>query len=391
MKTTVWSPIGRASKLLELMIYSGSIFSAGSTLIIIYIYCHRYGIKFLMPLMLSKISGGMFLLFVILILFIVFLPVFFGCWGGDTIREYQEKTKTRLQKTENNERTIQGFFINIKKYIKKFIVYLPNSVEKMLYPLDWDTTCVSAFLFLLSPLIFFIFPIFYSILISLFFLMLVVNSSILLFFRQDSKLRESFLGISLSAIGGSFFIIIYFVLFRNFINNPIDMIFIACFPPLLSSISFFIGISKRYFIFKFVGLVLFFIYFASVLQSKAFSDSYFRWAGYGRIPVRIFVVPPTDKKQRTHLFKSLAQQQKGRIMALGKHRPKSPTNAYKQPYKGTILFNSGSDLYVGLDSKQNSIPSSEDLYVKQKKFPKKIRPNQIIRISYNDLESIPRF
>ncbi len=308
-----------------------------------------------MPLMFSKMSGGIFVLFVLLVLFLFFLPLYFGYLGKELL-ESQKKSRNEPTKTSINRPVSQSAV---------------TKIDKSLQFLDWEIV-ISFIVFLFALLISFVLPSIslnlLFLLISIFFLSLMINSWILLNCDSDSKLKKnnswclSLLSTFISAFGGSFFILLYLVVTQYFLKNSSDMVFTVCIlPPVLSSISFWVFCNKKYFELVLFGSIPTLVLLMGFFQNRDLSDAYFRWAGYGQIPVIIVVAPNLCMK--------------------------SPETSYV----GRILFNSGSDLYVTLNPAQNGISPLSKIYLKQGKFPKKIEQNQVIEISYKDLQTIPRF
>lgn len=284
-----------------------------------------------MPLIFEKISFNTFLLFLIPVLLVIVFPVYFGVWGGTSSLEIKENLDTK------NAFGILDMFITIL-----------------------------SFLVLFSPL-FFLLNLIYLIIVSVL-LVFLLNCSILWIFLSKRKNGKKLtFSILLSAffptIGGVFFIIPYYVVFTDLFGASLISKLALFLPPLLSSFVFclILFVKRGLSLLLLISFVLFLFGFPQLLLKSSISNSYFLKMKYGSIPISIVIPPDLSKK--------------------------SP----KKSYMATILFNSGADLYVTLDSNQNGTPVLGKLYLKQGKFPKEIRFNEIMQISYKDLKTIPGF
>lgn len=345
---SLWMWLDSTNKILTFLVYVGSIFSAASTTLIIYIYCKNNRILFLMPLVFEKISFDTFLLFFIPVLLTIVFPIYFGVWGGTSSLEIKKNPDTNYLIGTN--------------YLRGEVTSSSNTF------IFWCVVIVGGILVFFSPFLFFSTPIeqilFYDFTIPFFLNYLILRK----FLYEKKNIKKSNFSIWFPAlfpsIGGSVFGIPYYLVSKDLFGLPLPsgwVFFLLIFPTLLSSSVFFIIL----FVERWVSLLLlaistfFFFLFPQLLLHSSMSNSYFLKMKYGFIPIRIVI--PSDSYE------------------------KSP----QKFFIGKILFNSGSDLYVTLNQTQNGSSSLIKFYMKQGKLPKKIRPNQVIQISYKDLETIP--
>lgn len=342
-----WMRLENTNKILTFLVYVGSIFSAVSTTLIIYVYCNNNGILFLMPLVFKEISFNTFLLFFIPVLSVIAFPIYFGVWGGNLSLEIKKNPEFNYLIGEiNPSSNVFGF---------------------------WDVViAIGCFLMLLSPF-FFLLKSIYLIILFVFLVVFVFNYLILFKFLYKKKnIKKNNFSTLYSAffptIGGIVFSIPYYLVFKDLFRLPLTsglVLFTLILPILLSSLVFLLilFVERGIFLVLLIILILFLFGFPQLLLKSSISNSYFQKMKYGSILVSIITPPDMYEK--------------------------SP----KISYVGKILFNSGSDLYVTLNQKQNDTSSLNKIYLKHGVgvFPKKIRSNQIIRISYKDMESIPQF
>ncbi len=302
-----------------------------------------------MPLVFEKISFNTFLLFFVPLLLVLIFPVYSGVWGGTLALDTKENLGTTKCKTINSFFNFFGIY-----GILVTILILLN---------------------LLSLLVLFASYHIYMIFILLFAVVCFINFLILseyFYKKKDGKelIFINLLPAFLPSIGGCLFIIPYYSVFNDF-TDLFGMSLVSNLPLILpiffSSYAFFqiLFVERGLFLLLLIGFALFLIGFPRLLLEGSFSNEYFSKMKYGSIPVSIVV--PSD--------------------CVRKYPGK--TNI------GTILFNSGSELYVSLDPKQKDDPQKDDhpvlLYLKKGKCSEKVYPNQIIRIPYKDLTTLPRF
>lgn len=297
---------------------------------------------FLMPLIFSKISFNTFLLFLIPVIFVLVMPYYYGTLGAASAIDRQENRTSRKNSIESIPFSLWLLWIFACLYL-----LLPNEYHAVLI----------------------IFTVYYYINCIILIYTLGLNSSVLrerkaisfqsmtiqlknIFFPKNIFRMEIIRPCFWPSFVGILSILAYYFVLNNFLDKKTTLI-TSLFAPVISSISFYLSLKKDKWI-AFVIIVLSMIIITPrLLFSPSVSKAYFHWAHYGQITVHL-IPPGTSCKN----FKS-----------------------------GTILFNSGSELYVSLDSKQKGAPVL--LYLKKGKCSEKISPNQIIRIPYKDLETIP--
>ena len=331
--------IENMNKVMGFIVSVGSIFSLASTTLIIYVYCTNNHIQFLMPLVFGKISFNTFLLFFIPILLIIVFPVYFGVLSGTSALEIKENIGV-------------NYLIGSKK--SSLITFGISDI----------IITIASSLVLLSPFYFFSWLTY--IIVSIFLIVFILNCYILRRFLSKKKNKEKFNFSDLipaipPSICGCLFIIPYYDIFKNLSGSSLILMLALILPIIFSSYAFFyvLFVERGVFFLIITISALFLFGFPQLLMNSSISNAYFLKMKYGFIPVSIVV--PSD--------------------CVGKYPEK--TNA------GTILFNSGSELYVSLDLKLKGSPVS--LYLKEGKCSEKIYPSQIIRIPYKDLATIPRF
>jgi len=326
------------NKVMGFLVSVGSIISVFSTTLIIYAYCLHNHIQFLMPLVFEKISFNTFLLFFIPILLIIVFPVYAGVWGGVLALDTKENPDNyNWMKTVNSFLNFFGIYAILLTLLSLLIL----------------------FLLFASNHIFMIF-------ILAFLVVYLVNYFILNDYLSNKKDVKELIFINLlpaflPSIGGSLFIIPYYYVFTDLFGSSSVSILALFLPIIFSSYAFFyvLFVERGVFFLIITISALFLFGFPQLLMNSSISNAYFLKMKYGFIPVSIVV--PSD--------------------CVGKYPEK--TNA------GTILFNSGSELYVSLDLKLKGSPVS--LYLKKGKCSEKVYPSQIIRIPYKDLATIPRY
>jgi len=318
-----------------------------------------------MPTVFSKISANTFLLFLIPLIFIIILPMLFGCLGGlEAFRNKTIGTPPKNPTLGNSKRSLNSL-IGLKNRVGLAITNKWPRVQR-----------IPAGNIIKSLILVLLLAVFAYLLITVFYLAVLTIIAITYYFSnkfifcikfKDNKEIDYWTPIFFPTIGGIFFIFPYLLIFSNFYNSnksiaPLFILVISIIlPPILSTLSFSIVLFKekasvRIPVAVFLALILLFA-FPHLIMNKDFANWYFRWMHYGNIVVEVY------PNKKDHL----------------------------SPSQKMLIFNSGTDLYVDLSSTVTPIQNAPVLILKKKGIFNNIQSKGIIRIPYKDLETIPRF
>ena len=357
-KLDFWKYLGQGVNSLQFLLLTGTLLSVISTPIVIFAYCKNHHITFLMPLVFSKITFNTFLLFLIPIFIVLVLPASLGILGGLSGLELKEKTKcTRGDGGEDVDKTVEKG-------------EPASSSDK---PILWlKKTLMNEIAYQCYSFVFIVFLVAIAVYGKFFYLLLIIyilflsNGLILYEFMEGIRVKyfQFIITLILPVFGGGFLGFIYYIILSKFVHNYhyetklILMGSCVFISMMISVFSFWITLKnmkdKKLIIIGLFVIFLFFIYPRLLLWSR-FADSYFSWARYGNIPVQIVSEVPAKCQQKIS--------------------------------DGLILFNSGSELYI----KREKYNSDKNLPILKLALGRFLGKNQIIRISYKDLESIPSF
>ena len=357
-KLDFWKYLGQGVNSLQFLLLTGTLLSVTSTPIVIFAYCKNHHITFLMPLVFSKITFNTFLLFLIPIFIVLVLPAFLGSLGGLLGLELKEKTKcTRGDGGKNVKETLEKRgssssdkpILRLKKTLMNEIAYRCYSLVSI------------AFLVAIA-----VYSLFWGLLLVIFYILLLFNGLILYEFMEGIRVKylQFIIPLILPVFGGGFLGFIYYFVLSKFVPDYHDeaklifMGFCIFISMLISVFSFWVTLKNikdnKIIIIGLITIFVFFIY-PKLLLWPPFVDSYFSWARYGNIPVRIVSEVPAKCQQKIS--------------------------------DGLILFNSGSELYIKRE-KDNFDKNLPILKLALRCF---LGKNQIIRVPYKDLERVPSF
>lgn len=402
----------KVKDIFEFVLISGTLLSAISTSIIIYSYFKSHNILFLMPMAFTKVSGNTFLLFIIPLILMLSLPVALGALGG--LSFYEEKTLTdgsgkkcigrdpqlccasqKSKKLCRGWTYIQFIFWRIIRAIYN------NCFNKIVDKVHRLKTCKLIIVESIFSIVLFSLSLFFLVrsnsilfLVCFFSAIFCVNKVIVDYFRsKEPQGKSRILPALLPTLGGFLFSFLYVLILSSLGIKSTGWIEIIplIFPIVSSSGSFFFILREEEQAFNkiillTVSLAISLIFF--LLPKADFDNSYFRWMRYGDISVNVVQLFP---------FK----------------QPGYPGN-----FRGMLLFNSGSELYIKICGSNQVIDPMNKGSIngrsidcdRTKKTPSKffhlyLKPDktggtdsafnfqnlEIIRIPYKALETIPSF
>lgn len=375
ISTTKIFDLEKTLKALQLILVSGTLFSAISTPVVIYSYCQDKGITFLAPLVFSKISFNTFLFFLTLVLFILILPIYSGFMGGLLATEKENASKSIYQSctgiglTKSKKNNFLYLVLLNKGIIFTILIFTILILGVSIFLVSTYGTHTTAFSISL-PVLIFLFYYFIGFLI----LKYMDRGKM-----HDLKLSSFFISPSIPALGGMLSSFVYLFLLESFFPDRIWLVLMmsVLIPPFLSIGSFSIilhkGDEKNFKeFFWFLVIVVFGFIVMRSLSTQFLSDNYFKWMRYGQVPVQIV-------------------------------QPLRPNEIGPVPYfTGMLLFNSGSELYVTdltisknfqKCTKKSLTESSTCITLNKKKiFSNNLsKESPIVRIAYKNLVDISSF
>ena len=354
----LWTYLDRGIKLLQFPLLAGTILSAISTPIIIFAYCKNHQMTFLMPLVFSKITFNTFLLFLIPSFIVLVLPASLGILGGLLGLELKEKTKsTRGDGGKNVKETLEK---RGSSSSDKPILWLKKTLMNEIAYQSYSFVSIAFFVAIA------VYSLFFGLLLFIFYILLILNGLILYEFMEGIRVKylQFIIPLILPVFGGGFLGFIYYFVLSKFVPDYHDetklilMGFCIFLSMIISVFSFWVTLKNikdnKIIIIGLITIFVFFIY-PKLLLWPPFVDSYFSWARYGNIPVRIVSEVPAKCQQKIS--------------------------------DGLILFNSGSDLYI----KREKDNFDKNLPILKFAFRCFFGKNQIMRVPYKDLERVPSF